>query len=129
MLFRSLGGALLVRAVDALYHGQAHTRPQDESQSSSHPYPSNRRGREDFVIYPAQWDARHIYNFICGVKDWGEPLLLVADPQLTLEIEDVLAYSYKPNDLRLLTNERDAWPVRCKRGKVVVKGKPRRSKT
>ncbi len=121
-----LGGALLVQAVDALYRGQVQPRPQDESQSSFYPYPSSQRGRDDFVIHPAQWDARHVYNFICGVKNWGEPLLLVADSQLTLEVEDVLAYSYKPNDLRLLTNERDAWPVRCKRGKVVVKGKPRR---
>lgn len=120
-----LGGALLVQAVDALYRGRAQPRPQDEDQSSSYPYPSSQCGRDDFIIYPTRWDARHVYNFICGVKNWGEPLLLVADSQLTLEVEDVLAYSYKPNDLRLLTNERDAWPVRCKSGKVVVKGKAR----
>ncbi|MEO7021528.1 MAG: methionyl-tRNA formyltransferase [Ktedonobacteraceae bacterium] len=121
-----LGGTLLVKAVEEMARGQAECRLQDESQSSSYPYPSNQNGREDFVIYPKQWDARHVYTFICGVKDWGEPLLLVADDALTLEVEDVLVYSYKPNDLTLQTNERDAWPVRCKRGKVVVKGKPRR---
>jgi methionyl-tRNA formyltransferase len=119
-----LGGALLVRAVADLSSGQAHPWPQDESQSSYHPYPSNRDGRDDFLIHPAQWDARHVYTFICGVKDWGEPLVLVADAELRLLIEDVLDYSYKPNDLRLHTNERDAWPVRCKRGMVVVKGRP-----
>jgi methionyl-tRNA formyltransferase len=122
-----LGGELLVRAVNALASGQAERRPQDESQSSTYPYPSNSDGRADFVIHPEEWDARHVYNFICGVKDWGEPLTLVADASLTLEIEDVLDYSYKANDLRLHTTERDAWPVRCKHGKVVVKGKPRRS--
>ena len=118
-----LGGELLVRAVWDLAHGQAERRPQDESQSCYYPSPSPLNGREDFVIYPEQWDARHVYNFICGVKDWGEPLTLVADAELTLNVEDVLVYSYKPNDLRLLTSERDAWPVRCKRGKVVIKGK------
>lgn len=122
-----LGGALLVQAVNALASGQAERRPQDESQSSAYPYPSNSAGREDFVIHPTEWDARHVYNFICGVKDWGEPLTLVADAALTLEIEDVLDYSYKAHDLRLHTTERDAWPVRCKRGKVIVKGKPHRS--
>ena len=119
-----LGGVLLARAVGDLMSGQAHPRPQDESQSHYYPYPSNQNGRDDFVIYPAQWDARHVYNFICGVKEWGEPLTLVADTELTLLIEDVLDYSYKPNDLRLHTSERDAWPVRCKRGMVVVKGRP-----
>lgn len=115
-----LGGILLARAAANLASGQAHPRSQDESQASSHPYPSG----DDFVIHPAQWDARHVYNFICGVKDWGEPLKLVADPELTLSIEDVLDYSYKPNDMRLYTSERDAWPVRCQRGIVVVKGRP-----
>lgn len=121
-----LGGALLVRAIADLMSGQAHPRPQDESQSHYYPYPSNQGGRTDFVIHPAQWDARHVYNFICGIKGWGEPLTLVADAELTLQIEDVLDYSYKPNDLRLHTNERDAWPVRCKRGIVIVKGRPLR---
>ena len=121
-----LGGSLLARTIADLMHGQAHPRMQDESQSQYYPYPSNQHGRDDFVIYPAQWDARHVYNFICGVKDWGETLTLVADTELTLLIEDVLDYSYKPNDLRLHTSERDAWPVRCKRGMVVVKGRPLR---
>lgn len=121
-----LGGELLVRAAQEIARGDARFRPQDESQSHYYPYPSNQNGREDFTIYPEQWDARRVYTFICGVKDWSEPLTLVADAELTLEIEDALVYSYKANDLRLRTNERDAWPVRCKRGKVVVKGKPRR---
>lgn len=121
-----LGGSLLTRAVAALMHGQAHPNVQDESQSHYYPYPSNQHGHDDFVIHPEQWDARHVYNFICGVKDWGEALTLVADSELTLLIEDVLDYSYKPNDLRLHTSERDAWPVRCKRGMIVVKGRPLR---
>lgn len=121
-----LGGTLLVKTVQALRGGQVQRRPQDESQATSYPYPSNQSGREDFVIYPAQWDARHVYNFICGVKDWGEPLLLVADTELTLMAEDALVYSYKPNDLLLRTTEPDAWPVRCKRGVVVIRGKARR---
>ncbi len=118
-----LGGQLLVRAIEQMESGQAVLQEQDESQSHYYSFPSS----EDFTIHPEQWDARHVYNFICGVKDRGEPLLLVADPELTLAVEDVLVYSYKPNDLRLLTNEPDAWPIRCKRGKVVVKGRPLRS--
>jgi len=121
-----LGGRLLVQAARELAQGQAVRRAQDESQSTYYPYPSNQQGREDFVIYAEQWDARHVYNFICGVKDWGQPLTLVADAELTLRVEDALVYSYKPNDLRLQTSERDAWPVRCKRGKVIVKGKIQR---
>lgn len=121
-----LGGKLLVKVVTDLMSGQTRLRPQDENQSHYYPFPSNQHGRDDFVIHPAQWDARHVYNFICGVKDWGEPLTLVADTELTLLVEDVLDYSYKPNDSRLHTSERDAWPVRCKRGRVVIKGRPLR---
>ncbi len=121
-----LGGKLLSQVVADLMSGRARARAQDESQSRYYPYPSNQHGRDDFVIYPAQWDARRVYNFICGVKDWSEALTLVADAELTLLIEDVLDYSYKPNDLRLHTRERDAWPVRCKRGMVVVRGRPLR---
>ncbi|HEX7735005.1 MAG TPA: methionyl-tRNA formyltransferase, partial [Ktedonobacteraceae bacterium] len=121
-----LGASLLVRAVADLASGRAQSTPQNESQSHAYPYPSNQDGRDDFVIHPAQWDARHVYNFIRGAKDWGEALTLVADAELTLLIEDVLDYSYKPNDLRLRTSERDAWPVRCKRGVVVIKGRPLR---
>ncbi len=124
-----LGGKLLAQSVTDLMRGQAHPTMQDESLSHSYPYPSNQPGHDDFVIHPAQWDARHVYNFICGLKDWGEPLTLVADSELTIALEDVLDYSYKPNDLRLHTNERDVWPVRCKRGIVVVKGKPQKTKT
>jgi methionyl-tRNA formyltransferase len=118
-----LGGDLLVKAVEALVQGQATRRPQDESQSTYYPFPSNQNGREDFVIYPEQWDAHHLYTFIVGIKDWSEPLTIVADAELTLVVEDVLDYSYKSHDLRLMTSERDVWPIRCKRGKVIVKGK------
>lgn len=123
----NLGGKLLAQAVEDISLGRAERRPQDESLSSAYPYPSNQHGRADFVIHPSKWDARHVYNFICGVKNWGEPLTLIADAELTLDVEDVLVYSYKANDLRLQTSERDVWPVRCKRGKVVIKGKPRRT--
>jgi methionyl-tRNA formyltransferase len=121
-----LGSLLLTRTVTDLYHGRAVRQPQDESLSTSYPYPSNRQGRTDFIIDPRQWDARHVYNFIRGLKDWGEPLTLVADEELTLQVEDALVYSYKSHDLRLHTHQDDAWPVRCQQGKVVVQGHPLR---
>jgi methionyl-tRNA formyltransferase len=119
-----LGSQLLTRTVIDLDNGRAVRQPQDDSLSSSYPYPSNRQGRTDFTIYPRQWDARHVYNFIRGVKDWGKPLTLVADEELTLQVEDALVYSYKSHDLRLHTHQDNAWPVRCQQGKVVVRGRP-----
>jgi len=121
-----LGSQLLTRTVADLYHGRAVRQPQDNSLSSVYPSPSNRQGRTDFTIDPRQWDARHVYNFICGVKDWDEPLTLVADEELTLQVEDALVYSYKSHDLHLYTSQPDAWPVRCRQGKVVVRGHPLR---
>lgn len=119
-----LGSELLTQTVADLVHGRALRRPQDERLSSSYPYPSSHNGRADFTIDPRQWDARHVYTFICGVKEWGEPLTLIADEQLTLHVEDALAYSNKAHDLRLHTHQRDTWPVRCRQGKVVVRGRP-----
>lgn len=121
-----LGSQLLTRTVADLYHGRAVRQPQDEHLSSVYPSPANRGERTDFTIDPRQWDARHVYNFICGVKDWGEPLTLIADEELTLQVEDALIYSYKSHDLHLYTSQPDAWPVRCRQGKVVVRGHPLR---
>lgn len=120
----SLGSLLLTRTVANLCQGRAVRRPQDERLSSFYPFPSNRHGRTDFTIDPREWDARHVYNFICGIKAWGEPLTLVADEELTLQVEDALVYSYKANDLRLQIHQRETWPVRCRQGKVVVRGYP-----
>jgi methionyl-tRNA formyltransferase len=118
-----LGGQLLVQAVHQMLHGTAAPQPQDESQSHTYPYPTS----ADLLIQPEQWDARQVANFISGIKDWsglnGQPLLLQADQELTLKVEDVIVFSYKPNDLRLQTSERNAWPIRCKRGKIVIVGR------
>ncbi|HEY1351464.1 MAG TPA: methionyl-tRNA formyltransferase [Ktedonobacteraceae bacterium] len=119
-----LGSHLLSRTVADLYAGRAVRQAQDECLSSSYPSPSSRRGRADFTIDARQCDARHIYTFIRGVKDLGEPLTLIADDALTLRVEDALVYSYKSHDLRLHTHECDTWPVRCRQGKVVVRGRP-----
>jgi methionyl-tRNA formyltransferase len=119
-----LGSRLLTRTVADLYAGRAVRRPQDERLSSSYPSPSSRQGRADFTIDARQCDARHVYTFICGIKNRGEPLTLIADDALTLRVEDALVYSYKSHDLRLHTSERDTWPVRCRQGKVVVRGRP-----
>lgn len=85
-----LGGRLLVRSVWELYQGIAVPRPQDESKSSYLPLPSN----EDFVVPVAQWDARHVYNFIRGVASSGEPVPLLVDGQ-TILAAGVTSYSHE----------------------------------
>src|SRR5207237_9669070 len=87
------GGILLARSVWELYQGTAVPRPQDKSQSSYLPLPSS----EDFVVPVAQWEARHVYNFIRGVASRGEPVQLLIDGQNVL-VTDANSYSHENTD-------------------------------
>jgi methionyl-tRNA formyltransferase len=87
------GALLLARAVHALCNGSAQRRPQDERRSSYHPAP----GPEDLIVPAATWEARHVYNFICGIAPWAGPLpVITADAQLL--VTAALA-CYQPGDL------------------------------
>ncbi len=65
-----LGGTLLAESVWKLYKGNALVTLQDEQQSSYHPQPQGK----DFILIPEQLHARHVYNFIHGVRQWGEAI-------------------------------------------------------
>ena len=113
------GGILLARSVWELYQGTAVPRPQDKSQSSYLPLPSS----EDFVVPVAQWDARHIYNFIRGVASRGELVQLLIDGQKML-VTDAISYSHKNTNIdpKAITEEADREvSVQCRDGWVRVK--------
>jgi len=112
---------LLARSVWELYQGTAVPRPQDKSQSSYLPLPSS----EDFVVPVAQWNARHVYNFIRGVASRGEPVQLLVDSQNML-VTDATSYSHEntntDNDSKAITEKADREvSVKCKNGWVKVK--------
>lgn len=86
----ALGGTLLARSVWDLYHGLAVSTQQDVALSSYHGFPTE----DDFVIQAAEWSARHIYNFICGVISWGTPITLLAGNQ-SLLVKKAISYSHK----------------------------------
>ncbi len=83
------GGALLARTIRDLCQGKARRIPQDEARSSYHSFPTD----EDFIVHPEEWDARHLYNFIRGVSEWGEPVTLIINGQ-ALHVQDSISYSY-----------------------------------
>lgn len=84
------GGTLLADCVRDLTQGRAQRVPQDESRSSYSPYPSD----EDFAIPAAEWSARRVYNFICGIAEWGEAItLLVGDERFT--VQRAISYSHE----------------------------------
>src|SRR5436305_4983793 len=66
------GGELLAKAVWELYEGYAVRVAQDETRSSYQSFPTD----EDYIVPVAEWSAPHVYNFICGVVDWGGPVKL-----------------------------------------------------
>ena len=106
-----LGGRLLVQSVWHVYNQDAILQKQDESNSSYHPFPSD----DDFVVPVAEWSARHVYNFICGVASWGSPIALLIGKK-TIGIKKVISYSLETTD----KNESQGFWVKCKQGSVLV---------
>ena len=49
---------------------------------------------DDFVVPVAEWSARHVYNFICGVASWGSPIALLIGNK-TIEIKKAISYSHE----------------------------------
>jgi methionyl-tRNA formyltransferase len=110
------GGALLARSAWDLYTGDVRPRPQDEENSSYHSFPAD----EDFVIDVEQWDARHIYNFICGVGEWDEPITLRVG-EATLLCRHAISYSFADLDGEQPYYQSDeGLMIRCKSGWVCV---------
>jgi methionyl-tRNA formyltransferase len=115
----ALGGFLLARSVWDLYNGVAAPVAQDETKSSYHGFPSV----DDFVIPVAEWSARHVYNFICGVASWGTLITLQVGNQ-SIPVSKAISYSHEAigvsnSDVSVQFGE-DMW-VRCKEGWVKVK--------
>src|SRR6266704_3654398 len=90
----ALGGTMLARSVWDLYNGVAMPVTQDETKSSYHGFPSD----DDFVVPVAEWSARHVYNFICGVGSWGTPITLQVGNQ-SLLVKKAISYSHKDTDV------------------------------
>ncbi len=88
------GGELLAQTVWELYEGRAVRVPQDETRSSYYPFPTD----EDFIVPVAEWDAAHVYNFICGLAGWGQPIKLQLSTGL-LEVQRAISYSHEGIDI------------------------------
>jgi methionyl-tRNA formyltransferase len=114
----ALGGTLLAHSVWDLYNGVIVPVAQDETKSSYHGFPSD----DDFVIPVAEWSARHVYNFICGVASWGTPITMQVGNQ-SLPVKKAISYSHKDTDVSASDVHgqlgEEMW-VRCKEGWVRV---------
>ncbi len=107
----NLGGKLLSRSVWSMFNGEVVFVKQDETKSSYHPFPRD----GDFVVPVAEWNARHVYNFICGIASWGSPIGLRIGSE-TVQIDKAISYSLEAID----QNEAEGFWVRCKQGSVLV---------
>jgi methionyl-tRNA formyltransferase len=113
-----LGGKLLAQSVWNLYNGVAVLERQDETKSSYHTFPND----DDFVVPVAEWNARHVYNFICGVASWGIPIYLLVGNK-TIHVKKAFSYSQKTidqNDMAVNKQPGEGFWVRCKQGSVLV---------
>ena len=109
----SLGGRLLAGCVWELYEGLAIPVKQDEKRSSYHPFPS----ADDFVVNVAEWDARHVYNFICGIAEWAEPITLwIGDA--SIRVGEAASYSLKDG---VNSHEGEELWIPCRVGSVRIK--------
>ena len=113
-----LGGKLLAKSVWDMYNGIAIPVAQDETQSSYHAFPSD----DDFVVPVEEWNARHVYNFICGVASWGTPLHLLVGNK-NVHVKKAISYSHETidqNDMAVYGQPEEGFWVRCKQGGVLV---------
>jgi methionyl-tRNA formyltransferase len=113
-----LGGKLLAQSVWEMYNGAAVLEKQDETKSSYHAFPRD----NDFVVPVADWNARHVYNFICGVEAWGIPIHLLIG-NTSVQINKAISYSQNTidqDDTVVNTLPSDGLWVRCKQGSVLV---------
>jgi methionyl-tRNA formyltransferase len=84
------GGELLAQTVWQLHQRDVKRVPQEEAKSSYFPLPTD----EDFVVPVAEWSARRLYNFICGVTSWGGPVTLhVGDAYIP--VQAAISYSHE----------------------------------
>jgi methionyl-tRNA formyltransferase len=113
-----LGGTLLAQSVWDLYNGIAVLVRQNETKSSYHAFPRE----DDFVVPVTDWNARHVYNFICGVSSWEIPIHLLIGAK-TVHIKKAISYSLQTIDQHDMTanrqQDRGFW-VKCKQGRVLV---------
>ncbi|MDQ2905766.1 MAG: formyltransferase family protein [Ktedonobacteraceae bacterium] len=117
--YASLGGELLARSAWDLCQGRAVCLPQDEARSSYQPFPA----AEDFVVPIDQWSARHVYNFICGVIDWGGPITLQIGSRRFI-IQEVISYSHREENEAFTSvplSLDGELSIPCKTGRVVVR--------
>jgi methionyl-tRNA formyltransferase len=108
----NLGGTLLAGCVWDLYRGLAVKVKQDEKQSSYHPFPST----DDFVVNVSEWDARQVYNFICGIATWGEPIILQVEGA-SIRVKAATSYSLK--DQKDFQEGEELW-LPCRVGSVKI---------
>jgi len=114
------GGALLAQTVWKLYEGDATRLPQDEAKASYDTFPV----QEDFVVHAEVWEARHLYNFICGVSDWAETVRVYTEGR-EWSIERAISYSHKTEsttDEFVMEASAKVW-VHCRDGSVCVEAR------
>lgn len=111
------GGTLLAQTVWELYVGNVSARSQHEERSYYHSFPSD----DDFVVHVAEWDARHVYNFIRGVGYWAQPVELRVDGE-ALYCRDVSSYSLEKelDDKASYYWTEEGLRIRCKIGWICV---------
>lgn len=111
-----LGGKLLAETVWQLYQGQATPRAQDEKQSSYYSFPT----ADDFVIHAEEYDARYLYNFICGVGHWSQPIAIHTEHKV-LYVRDCISYSRKGTpDVEDDGNYESYKTIECKDGTTII---------
>jgi methionyl-tRNA formyltransferase len=109
------GGELLASTVWDLYNGNSVRVPQDETKSSYHPFPS----AKDFIVHVDAWSARHVYNFLCGLANWGEPFILEGAGKYIF-VKRALAYSNEEKNNIPTDSSSEMW-IPCKEGWVKVR--------
>lgn len=114
-----VGGALLANVVQELYKGNIIRTAQDATKSSYYSFPTEK----DFMVYPQEWDAQHVYNFINGIGHWDNPVEIHVGKYIFLT-RKCISYSRKDANIWLEgmnTEDNSDVDIRCREGWVKIR--------
>lgn len=110
-----IGGMLLANVVQNLYKGNITRTIQDATKSSYYSFPTD----EDFIVYPEEWDAQHVYNFINGIGHWDNPVELHVGKNVFLT-RKCTSYSHDATKRNAEMLDDQETFIQCRNGLVTI---------
>lgn len=106
----------LLGVLDNAQTGSFAHLPQPRTSAPHAPNPIAR----DFVILPEEWTARRAYNFVRGIAEWNQPVIIQTGHK-ALTVSQAIAYDADEVTDTPSSRTSEGWKIRCARGTVTIR--------